>query len=143
MALGWLEETHSRSERHPNRTRWSWVSFSGVLLTVSIPGDDWLRLLRDSSSVLIDSSDSEDVLVVLDEFAADAGQCLALRLHDDPVEAAGLSALHDVVCYQVSSVLQRNLPGHRALFLSDTADHYLISWSSRGVCRYTIQTLLR
>lgn len=42
-----------------------------LLLTVGIPGNDRLRLQRDSGPELIDSSDSEDVLVVLDQSGAD------------------------------------------------------------------------
>lgn len=101
--------------------------------TVGVPGDDGIRLQRNSNSELVDSSDSEDVLVVLDQPGADAGQSLALRLHDDPVEAAGLATLHNVMGDRVAAVLQRNLPGHRTFLLRHSADYDLISRRSRCV----------
>lgn len=102
-------------------------------LTVGVPGDDGVRLQRNSRSELVDSSDSEDILVVFDQPAADARQRLALGLHDHPVEAAGLTALYDVMTDDVSTVLEGNLPGNRALLLRYSADHDLISWRSGGV----------
>lgn len=40
-------------------------------LTVGVPGDDGIGLQRNSRAKFVDSSDSEDVLVVLDQPGAD------------------------------------------------------------------------
>lgn len=82
------------------------IKFNSIAeLTVGIPGYDRIRLQRNSRSELVDSSDSEDVLVVFDQPAADTRQRLALCLHDHPVETAGLTALHDVMADDVSTIL--------------------------------------
>lgn len=91
-------------------------------LTVGVPGNDGIGLQVNTGAIFVDSSDSEDVLVVLDQPGADTGQCLAFGLHDDPVEATGLTPFHNVMGDGVTTILQRNLPGHGALLLSDSAD---------------------
>lgn len=40
-------------------------------LTVGVPGNDRLGLQRNSRPKLVDTSDSEDVLIVLDQLGAD------------------------------------------------------------------------
>lgn len=102
-------------------------------LTVGISGNDRIRLQRNSRSELVDSSNPEDVLIVLDQSAAHAGQGLAFGFHDDPVESAGLAALHNVMGDAIAAVLQGDLPGYRTLFLCHSGDQNLISRWSRSV----------
>lgn len=112
-----------------------------LLHTVSVPGDDGLRLQRNSRPKLVDSSDSEDVLIVLDQPGTDTRQRLALCLHQDPVETAGFPPLHHVVADDVSTVLHGDLPGHRTLLLSHSADHDLISRRPRSVYRSEVKLI--
>lgn len=104
-----------------------------VVLTEHVPGNHGLGLDVDSGSVLVDCSDSEQVLCVLEQPGDVTGQTLALVVHDDPVEAVGVASLHDVVGDIVSAVLKRRLPAQRARLLRDLADFNTALAHSRGV----------
>lgn len=95
---------------------------TGCTLTVCVSGDDRLGLQGHTRSELVYSSDTEDVLVVLDQFGADTGQSLALGLHDHPVESAGLTSINNVMSDKISTVLQGDLPRHSALLICHPGD---------------------
>lgn len=92
-------------------------------LTEGVSGNHGLRLKVNSSSILVDSTDSEQVLCVFEEPGNVAGKIFALCMHDDPVESVGVTPLHDVVRDLISAILHRWLPTECAGLFCDIADH--------------------
>ena len=88
----------------------------------------------DSSSILVDSLDSEQVLCIFEQPCDVAGQLLAFVMHDNPVEPVGVAPFHDVVGDLVATVLERRLPAQCARLFSDLADLDVAFTRSRGVC---------
>lgn len=95
----------------------------------------------DSSSVLVDTPDSEQVLCVLEQSSDVAGQLLALSVHDDPVKSVGVAPLHNIVGDLVAAILKWRLPAQCARLLCDLADVNAALTYSRGVWKKQVCSL--
>lgn len=92
-------------------------------LTEGVSGNHGLRLKVNASPILVDSTDSEQVLCVFEEPGNVAGKIFALCMHNDPVESVGVTPLYDVVRDLISAILHRWLPTECAGFFCDIANH--------------------
>lgn len=80
------------------------------VLTKSVLGDDGLRLQRVSNAIFIDPTDSEDVLVALDEPGHVNDAVHQLLRHHGPHDAAGFPFLHDVMGHHRSALVGGRRP---------------------------------
>lgn len=73
-----------------------------------------------TGTVLVNSRDSEEVLVALDELVGHIVTVDDLLFQNSPEQAAGLSLLQGVILDRRASILSRSCPGKYDLFRGDT-----------------------
>lgn len=102
-------------------------------LTICISCNNWFRLQWYTSSIFVNTSDTEYIFIVLDQFCTDTRKGPAFSFHDNPVEPTGLTSVNNVVSDRISPVLKRYLPRNCAFFFCDPADCDFTIWRTRGI----------
>lgn len=88
--------------------------------TESVNHLDSLRVRWLTSTILVNSGDSEEVLISLDELVGHIVTVNDILFQHSPEQAAGLSLLQGVILNRRASVLSRSCPCKSDLFRGDT-----------------------
>lgn len=113
----------------------------GRRLTERVSSNHGLGLQVNSRSILVDSSDSEEVLCIFEQSSDVTEQLLALGVHNDPVQPVGVASLYDVMRHLITTILNGSLPAQCAGFFRDFANYNAAFTHSRGIWKYQIQAL--
>lgn len=96
--------------------------FVHSILTVLHPCGDRIRVQRFTNSKLVDSRDSELVLIALNKVGSIERASLTLRCDHSPGDPGCLPLLDHIVCDGSTAVVLWWVPPHCALFSSDASE---------------------
>ena len=106
------------------------------VLTVLHLSNDWIRVQWFANTILVDSRDSELVLIALDEVGGVEGAGLTLGCYGGPGDPGCLPLLYHVVSDASTAVILWWVPPHCALLSSYAGEANRSLYGPWGVWRY-------